>query len=441
MVGKPRKGYLTPMTTITELAKEMQKLLTTTADELGRKTGFVKRERKVSGGSFAQAMVFGFMSNAKSTREELRQAAASSGLQISTQGLDQRFTKKAANFLERLLAEAVETVIYGVPQTQSILSRFNGVYVGDSTVVGLPPELRAVFRGTNCDAAAKVAVQWELETGQLGLWLSDGSVHDQRTDLMSRALPAGAVRLNDLGFFNLKAFAQDEAQGVFYFSRYKVGTLVYSREGQPLDLSQWLHRHSQACELDICLGAMQLPCRLIALPVAAQQLAKRRQRLRETARRKQQPLSSRSLELASWTLYVTNIPASHLAPDESAVLGCTRWQIECLFDLWKNEGQLDETRSHDPLRVLCEFYAKLLTLLVQHWGMIVGCWQQLNRSLHRAAQLLRKRAFLLLENFFDLQRFIASLHRTAQLLAQTCGLSKRRAQPLTFQRWLLLSIP
>ncbi len=44
-----------------------------------------------------------------------------------------------------------------------------------------------------------------------------------------------------------------------------------------------------------------------------------------------------------------------------------RWQVEKLFDLWKRHGLLEETRSRKPWRVLCEVYAKLLGLLVQHW--------------------------------------------------------------------------
>lgn len=406
---------------------------------IGKKTGFVQRERKVRGSGFAQAVVFSFMANPASTREEVNQAAANAGMSLSTPGLDKRFNAKAAYFLESLLAEAVKQVVEAVPQSQSVLSRFQGVYVGDSTLVGLPQELARVYRGSNgeADAAAKVAVQWELERGSLGVWLSEGTRHDQRTGVAARSLPAGALRLNDLGFFNLHSFAQDEERGVYFFSRYKVGTLVSTAEGQPLDLVRYLRRAgAQACELDIQLGAGCLPCRLLALPVPPEQVGKRRKRLRQQARRKQQPLSARSLALAGWTLYVTNIPAELLPLEEAAVLGCTRWQIECLFKLWKSSGLLDETRSQDPLRVLCEFYAKLLALLIQHWLMVVGCWQRLDRSLHRATQVIRKRAFSLLDTLTHLPGLIRCLHRTTRVMADTCGLSKRAAQPLTFQRWL-----
>jgi len=393
----------------------------------------------VTGSGFAQALIFSFMADPASTREAVNQAAANAGMALSTPGLDKRFNGKAAYFLDSLLVEGVQAVVAAVPQPQSILTRFKGVYVSDSTLVALPDALAAVFRGSNgsSDAAAKVAVQWELDSGALGLWLSDGRLHDQRTGVVAQTLPAGALRLNDLGFFNLATFEADLANGVYCFSRYKVGTLVYTAQGQPLDLARYLRRAGQqACDLSIQLGAKRLPCRLMALPVPPEQLGKRRKRLRELARRKQQPLSERSLTLAGWTLFVTNIPVEMLSLHEASVLGCTRWQIECLFDLWKNEGRLDESRSQDPLRLWCEFYAKLLTLLIQHWIMVVGCWHRLDRSLHQATQVIRKRAFCLLDTLTNLPGLIRCLQHTAQVMTATCRLSKRSAQPLTFQRWL-----
>jgi Transposase DDE domain len=426
------------MTTITELSQVMQKVLTEIADKCAEKTGFVQRKRVVTGSGFAQALVFGFMSDPSSTREDLNQAATAAGMVMSTPGLDKRFNAKAAYFLDSLLAEAVKETIECRPQVASLLSRFNGVYVGDSTTVQLPEALSSVFQGTNgeTDAAAKVAVEWDVGAGSLQLWLSDGTVHDQRTGISGHRLPKGALRLNDLGFFKLNTFAQDALEGVFYFSRYKIGTLVYDPSGEPLDLARYLKRQKTACQQSIQLGADRLTCRLIALPVPPEQLGKRRKRLREIARRKQQPTSERTLALVGWTLYITNLPDTLLSIQEAAILGATRWQIECLFDLWKNEGKLDETRSQDPYRVWCEFYAKLLALLIQHWITVVGCWYRLDRSLHQAVQVIRKRAFAILEALPDLDRLIYSLQGTIQIMAHTCGRSKRKTQISTFQLWL-----
>jgi hypothetical protein len=393
----------------------------------------------VTGAGFAQALIFSFMSKPTSTRQDVGQTAVNAGMSLSTPGLDQRFNAKAAYFLDSLLAAAMQQIVCTVPQVQSLLSRFNGVYISDSTVVSLPDALAPVFRGPNGDddASAKIAVQWDLQSGAMGLWLSAGIVHDQRTGPEAETLPAGSLRLNDLGFFKLATFAEDNAAGRYFFSRYKHGTLVYTEGGQGLDLVRHLQHHGQRpLDLSIRLGSRQLACRLIALPVSPQQVGKRRKRLREIARKRQQPISQRALALAGWTLYVTNIPVEKLATSEAAVLGGTRWQIECLFKLWKSDGQLANSRSRDPHRVWCEFYAKLLACLIQHWITLVGCWQRLDRSLHQATQVIRKRAFCLLEAINDMPGLILALERTAAVMAETCGLSKRAAQPLTYQRWI-----
>ena len=406
---------------------------------MGKKTGFIQRERKKTGSGFVQALVFGMMANPASTRQEINQAASQAGMRLSTQGLDKRFTAKAAYFLDQILAEAVKQMVTAVPQSQSLLSRFKGVYIGDSTVIALPDALAGVFRGTTGSeaAAVKLAVQWEMETGGVQMWLSDATVHDQRTGVVARQLPTGALRLNDLGFFNLQVFDQDVQQGRYFFSRYKGGTLIYDGAGKAVELAKRLKRQPrQAISLPIQLGAQRLACRLIALPLEPEQVARRRERLRKTARRKQQTVSPTSLALAAWTLYVTNLSDEQLSVSEAATLGATRWQIECLFKLWKGSGLLDESRSQDPHRVWCEFYAKLLALLLQHWLMLLGCWHRLNRSLHRALQVLRKQAFAFLAVLNDIPALIHTLQHTASVLADTCLLSKRAAHPLTFQSWI-----
>ena len=61
-------------------------------------------------------------------------------------------------------------------------------------------------------------------------------------------------------------------------------------------------------------------------------------------------------------------PADQLCVDDVLQLARVRWQIELLFKLWKSHGQLDKSRSDNPWRVLCELYAKLIAMLIQHWS-------------------------------------------------------------------------
>jgi len=438
-VTKPKRRKLSQMTTIPELAELMQDLMTTRADELA-KNGFIERQRKVTGSGFAKALTFSALSSPSATREEVNQAAANAGMDLSTPGLDNRINAKGAAFLKALLDEALQTTVTLDEEVTSVLSRFNGVYVADSSIVSLPDELAGVYQGNNgeTDAAVKISVEYDLVGGEIGLWLTDGKVHDQNTPLVERTLPKGALHLRDLGYYDLSRLAQDDVRGVKWVSRYKTRTTVFKRGGKAFDLVKYLSKHGQAaCDIEIDLGTNRLPCRLIALPVPANQIDRRIQRLEKEGKRKQRPVSNASRALANWTILITNVSADCLTPLEALHLMATRWQIELLFKLWKSHGHLDKTRSGDPERVLCEFYAKLLAVLLQHWMLVVSCWHLLDRSLHRAAQVIRKRAFAILDGLVHgLDALVAALYRTAQVIQSTCRQSQRASHPLTFQLWM-----
>jgi hypothetical protein len=393
----------------------------------------------VTGSGFVQALVFGLLANPASTRNELQQAAVTAGMSVTTPALDQRFTPKAVLLLEGLLEQALTALVEAQPTAHGLLSRFRAVVVADSTSIALPDALASVWSGPNGvnDAAVKVAVRWDLQAGGLNLWLSEARLHDQQTAVCASGLAPGSLRLNDLGFFNLETFAADVADGVDFFSRYKVGTHLYSVTGEALDLVALLGRcKAPTVDQSVALGQRRLPVRLLAVRVSPAVAAERRRRLRYRAKRKYQPVSQTALALADWTVYITSVPVERLTVDEAPILGMTRWQIERLFALWKGSGLLDEWRSNDPWRVWVEFYGKLLALVVQHWLLLTGCWQHLDRSLHRAAQVIRKHAFHLLSHLHDAVGLRDALTRLADVLATTCRMSKRKTHPLTFQYWL-----
>lgn len=429
------------MATIPDLASAMQTVLGSIADAAARETGFVQRTSKLTGAKFVQTLVWGWLANGDSTLEELSQMAISTGVQISPQGLDARFTPQAAACLAQVLAAAVQQLIRAEGGTPTLLDRFTGVYALDSTAIALPDELAECWAGCGngqggSQATLKAQVRWELRRGTLeGPLLQPGRAHDRTSPLQDAPLPRGSLRLADLGYFSLGLFADLDRQGIYWISRLQMGTAVYDADRQPVELAKLLAlRCENELDMPIRVGKGQdLACRLVAQRVPADVAEERRRKLHAEARQRGQTVSAARLRLADWTFYITNAPVMLLALTEVFVLARLRWQVELLFKLWKSYGQIDTSRSAKPWRILCEVYAKLLAMLVQHWVLLTGCWQTPNRSLVKAAKLVAKYAYALASVFQDCSALSAMLTHVVACLAHGCRMNSRRKEPNSYQ--------
>jgi hypothetical protein len=145
-------------------------------------------------------------------------------------------------------------------------------------------------------------------------------------------------------------------------------------------------------ELVVDVGASKLVrgVRLLAERVPAAVATQRQERIRQYASAHGKPVNPLVLELANWTMVVTNVPASRLSFAQALALIRARWQIELLFKLWKEHGLLDQWNTSQPWRILCEVYAKLLALVVQHWFLLLSCWEDPHRSLSGVAEVPRE---------------------------------------------------
>lgn len=434
------------MSTIPQVAQAMQAVLMDKADELGQELGFIQRQRKLSGSKFTQVLVLGFQAEPEATYEDLSQAAAALGVAITPQGLEQRFTETAAELVQQVLACAVEQVIASQSAAIPILQQFEGVYLRDSSVISLPTELAEMWPGVGgsqgSTAALKLQVELNFSNGQLhGPVIQSGRTQDQTSPFQQRELPPGALHVADLGYFNLRRLAQDDKRGVYWLTRLKVGTAVYTPAGERLDLVRWLKAQGEGLlDRPVLVGAQQqLACRLLAARVPQEVADQRRRRLRDYARKKQVPLKSETLALAEWTLIITNVPQEILSLREALVLLRVRWQVELLFKLWKSHARVDEWRSRNPWRILCEVYAKLIGVVILHWMCLTSFWERPNRSLFKAACAVQKHAFAVALALPNRDALVSVLTSLQSCLMATCRIDRRQKHPSTYQ--LLLDVP
>lgn len=435
------------MITIPQVATALQAILGPLAERAARATGFVQRASKMTGARFVQTLVFGWLAHPQATLDHLVQAAATVGVEISHQGLDDRFGPESADCLREVLEATVRVVLAADPVAVPVLHRFSQVVIQDCTTITLPDALAAVWPGcggstpTSGAAALKLGGRLDLVSGQLdGPHVEAGRTNDRATTIAQRPLPPEALRLADLGFFSVAELADQDVAGVFWLSRLQAGTALFTPDGQRQDLLTLLEQAATTdLDMPVRVGARQrLACRLLAVRVPREVADQRRRRLHATARAKGRAVSPARLALCDWTVLIANVPPERLTLREALALARARWQIELLFKLWKSQQHIDEWRTANPWRILTEVYAKLIAVIVQHWVMLVGCWRYPDRSLAKAADALHGHAFHLAAMIDTCDGLCRALAVVARCLGATGRLDTRKTAPSTAQILLAL---
>ena len=436
------------MNIISQVAKGMNSLLINRAEALGIKTKFVKRTSKLNGSAFVQTLVFGWMANPNASLGELTQVTSSLGIKISSQGLEKRFNPEACELFEELLSETVKNmVLKSSPVAIPIFERFNGIYIDDSSRISLPKALEKKWKGSGgsnpgkTSSCLRIQVRFNFKDGSLyGPILEDGCGNDKNCSLQKIDVPKGSLRLFDLGYFNLRILNNLYIQDVYWLSRLQAQTTVYDETGKQWDVVDLLNKYGKtSIDIPIKIGTdYRIPCRLIARPVSQEVANDRRRKIKREAICKGQSISKTRLKMADWSIFITNASSELMSLEEALVLVKVRWQIELLFKLWKSHGLIDEWRSGKTYRILCEVYAKLLIMIIQHWLFLTGCWTNPDRSLIKSAKTIQKYALYLAISLKSIENLSQAIIVIRQALVDGCKIDKRKKKPSTFQ--LLLSL-
>lgn len=429
------------MESIAQLAETMQQVLGDRANEVARATGFMERERVLSGSSFVVGLVSAWTADPASSLAGLSQGIGNAGTPIRRQGLNARFDASAVRFLHAMVGECMKVMVTSCPVASGVLARFSAVDLVDSTRITLPNALEQQWQGSGgygagaSVSAMKVSVRWDVRGGALTqLDITHGITHDRCPRAHQAPVAAGSLQMRDLGYFKLDDFEAIGQQGAHWLTRYKLGTTLLSEDGQELVLPADLAHHpGHYLDQQVLVGKdKKLPARLIAQRVPQAVVDQRHERLRETARQNQTTPSAHALIMAHWTLYLTNVPATILTPAEVFVVGRYRWQIELLFKLWKSELMLDEWRTDNPARILCEIFAKLIAAIVSHWLLLMGCWPNPRRSLSQAMPTLRGLAWQWANSLLDCALLTHALHALKRALV-CCRMEPSQLRPRALQ--------
>lgn len=431
---------------VADLDTVLHDLFTDQADTLARDCGFCLRKRCLDGPTFAQAVVFQLLRKPDATLEDYADFAADHlDCHVTPKAFDERFTPQAADFLQGLFTAAFHYAFDHLrPNLLPVLHRFPGVYLRDGSLIRLPDALADLFPGRPTPAgqptaAVKLVLEVEVQTGVFtDVTLLPGRDNEQLADVAAKPLPAGALVLEDMGFFAGERLQAFDKQGVYFLTRVPTPTAFFTQRGQRyqrFDLRKCLrqargdyveHAVHMLCETKIAV-------RLLAVRVPAAVAQQRREAVRQDAAKRGRPVSQRKLELCDWNILVTNAPDTLLSGYEVGAVRRVRWQIELVFKVFKSEGGLERTWARTRARVEAELFGKLLAQVVQQWCLLTAGYVMLRHSARRLSRRVRAVAGA----FVEALRERSGLERVVQRLAAKLLQSRivtRPGQPSTFDR-------
>jgi hypothetical protein len=365
--------------------------LTTLAIE----SGFVQRRpRKIDPKSFLIGLFLRVLQGTSSLTSLAMSMGLLKGIRISKQGVSKRLNESVIRYLERVLAHTIALKLQKVQKM--IPSRFARILVQDSTVVHLPSKLAQVFPGnrnwTNQNfALVKIQAVYNILNEQFcWFWISPFSVNDQSiATTLFEYVQRGDLLIRDLGYFVFSAFTDLQERGAFFITRLKHGITVSDTErGKRIELLKTLKKYP-FFDCWVIVGTKEhIKVRLIAIPVDPAVAAQRRRRLKRNRDYRLHP-SKEHLALLGWNIFLLNVDAQILSPEDAAALYGMRWRIETIFKAWKSHFHLSSFSTTSALQVRISLYALFILVTLFHTFVLAPSTTLLLAQRHGSISLLK----------------------------------------------------
>jgi len=370
-----------------KLSKEITNLLTEAEIEnQARKSGFVIRTSKLSGWKFLEMLLFTELNHEKLSLNELAiQLKLRSKIEISKQGIDERFNQAAVNFVKSILEKAIKIIIDDDGYADlGHFAQFTQVKIKDSTSFQLPPDMAEKYPGSGgsaSKAAIRIQFEYDFKTGKI----NDLSLHPFNSQDSTNAhqtvssVAFGELIIRDLGYFKFEVFEQIAQSGAYFLSRLKYGIKVYEKKGNKFvlldfgEIQAYLSITNQTfIEKDVFIGSTKkLPVRLLIELLPEDKKKKRLEKAHKEAKRKGRKVGKCFKEQYGLNLFITNIDKEMMEGQKLRKLYLLRWQIELMFKTWKSIGEIHLIKKMKIERFESYLYAKLLWIVI-NWKVF---WQ------------------------------------------------------------------
>lgn len=349
---------------------------------LAIESGFKVRESKISPRIFLDNLLFNATSDVKKSLNNLSiEIKQNFNVDVSKQGLNDRYTEKSANFLKDILSQFCFSL--KEPIDEGWFGLFNNIRIKDSTKFVLPEEFKEQmkgFGGVSSKSATCIQYEFDLKTGSM---LDSNITPANRPDSADASETKDNINLNDLvirdlGYYSTKVLEHFIKQGAFLISKLNAKTLVYEMKKEKYvhvdfgKLYKWMskNKHTQI-EKQVYIGLeTKLPVCLIIDLVPVEVFNQRMLKANQYNKRKGYKTSDEYAHRSRFNLLITNIAFDTVPAQAIIALYHTRWQIELIFKIWKSTFGIHKIGKMKYYRWLSNLYAKLILIAI-YWQTIL----------------------------------------------------------------------
>lgn len=301
------------------------------------------------------------------------------GVDISKQGLDERFNTHAVQFLRAALEDLLSQQLEKKNTFRNCLE-FKRILIKDSVCFQIDESLVEHYPGSGgsgSKANVRIQFEYDLLDGKI-VDLSLNAFNDQ--DAKNSVLTLDVVNDGDLIVRDLAYMHLESLQGIVeklghFLCRLNTQAKVYQnqdREMVTLDfpaIVKSMRRHNiQHTVESVFIGKNQeLQVRLFIYLIPETVYNERMRKANLAAKSKGRQLSKEYKARAGLNLFITSASEELIRLETAWQIYTLRWQIELTFKVWKSLCKIDKVKKVEKDRLECYIWAKLL--------LIVLCWR------------------------------------------------------------------
>lgn len=315
---------------------------------------------------------------------------------ITKQGIDQRFTGDAVKYVHALIGNQLsQQVSHSIDSEWFKL--FKRVLIKDSTKFDVSENLVSQLPGSGGSASkAGVSIQHEfdIKAGKvIDLTITPANIPDTKDASNTIGnVQAGDLIIRDLGYSIISCFDIMDKAGAFFISRLNVTIIAQEMKDNKLveidfvKLKKTMEEDKlKRLEKQVYVGKRdKFPVRMIIELMPEEVINKRLKNKNSFNKKKGKQTSDNYKTRACFNLFITNIKDTVLEAEAILKIYKIRWQVELVFKAWKSIFGIDNNNQMKYERFICTLNIRLLLILI-NWDLFM----------HKRLQLYEKTGKLL----------------------------------------------